>query len=238
MRMSWGNFDGELGPSHSIPTQTHSVTSAHRRCIVFTRQRFCRALPLCIALVVVVLIGACGGGADAPFPITPPTPTTPTTPATSTTPTPTTPTPTTPTPTTPTPTTPTPTTPTPTTPTPTTPTPTVLVVLAGDAQASTPGAALPVKLLVAVRDVSGVGVAAITATFSVDSGNGSLTSTTVTRRMTESARTMMYGTVLEKTSKRPIGRDSSAVLYARSWVYDCCTHIIRITARWHWITTP
>ena len=71
LHMSWGNFDGELGPSHSIPAQTHTVTSAHRRCIVFTRQRFIRALPLCIALVVVVLIGACGGGADAPFPITP-----------------------------------------------------------------------------------------------------------------------------------------------------------------------
>ena len=69
----------------------------------------------------------------------------------------------------------------PTTPvTPVTPVPSALVALAGDAQSSTPGAALPIKPLVAVRDAAGVGIAGITVTFSVDSGNGTVASNTVT----------------------------------------------------------
>ena len=78
--------------------------------------------------------------------------------------------------------TPAPTTPvTPVTPvTPITPIPTSLVALAGDAQSSTPGAALPVKPVVAVRDAAGAGVPGITVTFSVDSGSGTVASATVT----------------------------------------------------------
>ncbi|MBL0172011.1 MAG: hypothetical protein IPP90_15065 [Gemmatimonadaceae bacterium] len=40
------------------------------------------------------------------------------------------------------------------------------------------------------------------------------------RFMTDAVgRSMMYGTVLEKTTKRPLGRDSSAVLYAKAWQF-------------------
>lgn len=39
------------------------------------------------------------------------------------------------------------------------------------------------------------------------------------RRMKEYGRAMMYGTVLEPTTKRPIGRDSSAIIYAHAWKF-------------------
>lgn len=59
-------------------------------------------------------------------------------------------------------------------------TPAVLAVQAGDGQSAEPGAALTVKPVVAVKDAAGLGVAGVTVTFAVDSGGGSLQSTTAT----------------------------------------------------------
>jgi len=57
-------------------------------------------------------------------------------------------------------------------------TPAVLAVQAGDGQQAEPGAILTTKPMVAVKDAAGLGVAGVTVTFSVDSGGGSLQSTT------------------------------------------------------------
>ncbi len=59
-------------------------------------------------------------------------------------------------------------------------TPAVLAVQAGDGQSAEPGAVLSVKPIVVVKDVAGLGVAGVAVTFAVDSGGGSLQSTTAT----------------------------------------------------------
>ena len=52
----------------------------------------------------------------------------------------------------------------------------MITVLAGDGQLGKPGAVLTVKPVVAVNDAGGLGVAGVTVNFSVDSGGGSLQS--------------------------------------------------------------
>lgn len=59
-------------------------------------------------------------------------------------------------------------------------TPTVVTVLAGDGQQAEPGATLTTKPVVAVKDAAGLAVAGVTVSFAVDSGGGSLQSTSVT----------------------------------------------------------
>ena len=58
--------------------------------------------------------------------------------------------------------------------------PSVLAVQAGNGQQAEPGAVLTGKPSVSVKDAAGLGVAGVTVTFAVDSGGGSLQSTTAT----------------------------------------------------------